>query len=131
MIERLSPAGIPTPRGPYSAAVRAGGFIYVSGQVPVDPATDKISNGDIQHETRLVLNNIKRILEGVGASMADVVRCGVFMADGSEFARMNEVYAEFFGANKPARTTIVCKFIADIKIEIDCVAYRASDADHL
>src|SRR6266700_3386214 len=73
--------------------------------------------------TRVTLNNIKRILEGAGASVADVVRVGVFMADGSEFAKMNEVYAEFFGADKPARTTIVCKFAADIKIEIDCVAY--------
>ncbi|MDP9169742.1 MAG: RidA family protein [Acidobacteriota bacterium] len=131
MIERLSPAGIATPRGPYSPAVRAGGFIYVSGQVPVDPATKNISNGDIQHETRLVLNNIKLILEGVGASMADVVRCGVFLADGAEFAKMNEVYAEFFGEDKPARTTIVCKFMADIKVEIDCVAFHANDANNL
>jgi 2-iminobutanoate/2-iminopropanoate deaminase len=124
MIERLTPPGVPTPRGPYSPAVRAGGFIFVAGQVPVDPATDKISPGDIRHETRLVLNNIKRILEGAGASLADVVRVGVYLADGSEFAQMNEVYAEFFGVHKPARTTIVCKFVAEIKVEIDCVAYR-------
>ena len=124
MIERLTPPGVPTPRGPYSPAVRAGGFIFVAGQVPVDPTTDKISPGDIRHETRLVLNNIKRILEGAGASLADVVRVGVYLADGSEFAAMNEVYAEFFGVHKPARTTIVCKFVAEIKVEIDCVAYR-------
>lgn len=123
MIERLTPPGVPTPRGPYSPAVRAGGFIYVAGQVAVDPATDKISTGDIQHETRLVLNNIKRILEGCGSSLADVVRVGVYMADGSEFAKMNEVYGEYFNDAKPARTTIVCKFAADIKVEIDCVAY--------
>ena len=66
MIERLTPAGVPTPRGPYSPAVRAGDFIFVAGQVPVDPATDQISKGDIRHETRLVLNNVKRILEGAG-----------------------------------------------------------------
>ncbi len=124
MIERLTPPGVPTPRGPYSPAVRAGGFIFVAGQVPVDPTTDKISPGDIRHETRLVLNNIKRILEGAGASLADVVRVGVYLAGGSEFAQMNEVYAEFFGVHKPARTTIVCKFVAEIKVEIDCVAYR-------
>jgi len=123
MIERLTPAGIPTPRGPYSPAVKAGGFIFVAGQVPVDPATDKMSNGDIQHETRMVLNNIKRILEGSGATMASVVRVGVYLADGADFAKMNEIYAEFFGDAKPARTTIVCKFAADIKVEIDCVAY--------
>jgi 2-iminobutanoate/2-iminopropanoate deaminase len=125
MIERLTPAGVPTPRGPYSPAVRAGGFIYLAGQVPVDPATDKISPGDIQHETRLVIGNIKRILEGCGASLEHVVRVGVYLADGSDFAQMNEVYAEFFGNARPARTTIVCKFVADIKIEIDCVAYVA------
>ena len=123
MIERLTPAGVPTPRGPYSPAVRAGGFIYVAGQVPVDVATDKMSNGDIQHETRLVLNNIKRILEGCGAGMEHVVRVGVYLVDGADFAKMNEVYAEYFGEHKPARTTIVCKFAGDIKVEIDCVAY--------
>ncbi len=123
MIERLTPAGVPTPRGPYSPAVRAGDFIFVAGQVPVDPETDKISPGDIEHETRMVLNNIRRILEGSGASMADVLRVGVYIRDGADFARMNAVYAEFFGENKPARTTIVCGFVADIKVEIDCVAY--------
>jgi 2-iminobutanoate/2-iminopropanoate deaminase len=123
MIERLSPPGVPAPRGPYSPAVRAGDFIFLAGQVPVDPATDKMALGDIQHETRLVLNNVKRLLEGVGSSLSDVVKVGVFLADGAEFAQMNEVYAEFFGEAKPARTTIVCKFMADIKVEIDCVAY--------
>ena len=123
MIERLTPPGTPTPRGPYSPAVRAGDFIFVAGQVAVDPATDKISNGDIQHETRMTLNNIRRILEGAGASLADVVRVGVYLVDGTEFGKMNEVYAEYFGAHKPARTTIVCGFAAQIRIEIDCVAY--------
>lgn len=123
MIERLTPPGVPTPRGPYSPAVRAGDFIFVAGQLAVDPETNQYIAADIQQETRVTLNNIKRILEGAGATMKDVVRVGVFMADGSEFAKMNEVYAEFFGNDKPARTTIVCKFAADIKIEIDCVAY--------
>ena len=124
MIERLTPPGVPTPRGPYSPAVRAGDFIFVAGQVPVDPATDALSTGDIQHETRLVLNNVKRILEGAGASLADVVRVGVYLADGAEFGAMNEVYAEYFGEHKPARTTIVCRFAESIRVEIDCVAYR-------
>jgi len=124
MIERLSPPGIPAPRGPYSPAVRAGDFIFVSGQVPVDPATNQMSNGDIKHETRIVLNNVKLVLEGAGATLADVVRVGVYIGDGKDFAAMNEVYSEFFGAAKPARSTIVCGFAADIKVEIDCVAYR-------
>lgn len=123
MIERLTPPGIAAPRGPYTPAVRAGDFIFLSGQVPVDPATSQWSPGDIKHETRLALSNMKRILEGVGSSLADVVKVGVYLANGSEFAAMNEVYVEFFGESKPARTTIVCSFMADIKIEIDCVAY--------
>jgi 2-iminobutanoate/2-iminopropanoate deaminase len=124
MIERLSPPGVPTPRGPYSPAVRAGDFIFVSGQVPVDPATDKVELGDIRHETRLVLTNIGRILEGCGATMADVVKCSVFLADGKDFGAMNEVYSEFFGAHKPARTTIGCQFaMPGLKVEIDCIAY--------
>jgi 2-iminobutanoate/2-iminopropanoate deaminase len=123
-IERLKPPGVATPRGPYTPAVRAGDFIFLSGQVPIDPATDKISPGDIKHETRLTLNNMKRLLEGVGASLADVVKTGVFLADGADFAPMNEVYIEFFGESKPARTTVVCKFMIDIKIEIDCVAFK-------
>ncbi len=117
MIERLSPPGSPAPAGPYSPAVRAGDFIYVSGQVSQQ-------RGEIEVETRQVLNNIKTILEGAGVSMADVVKCSVFLGNGKEFAAMNAVYAEFFGNEKPARSTIVCGFVADIKVEIDCVAYK-------
>jgi len=125
MIERLSPPGVPIPRGPYSPAVRAGDFIFVSGQVPVNPATDQIELGDIRHETRMVLENIRRILEGCGASVQDVVKCSVFLADGKDFAAMNEVYAAFFGADKPARTTVACQFaMAGLKVEIDCIAYK-------
>ncbi len=124
MIERIFPATAPTPRGPYSPAVRAGDFIYVSGQGPVDPATDKLSPGDISHQTRLVLSNIKRILESCGAAMQDVVKCSVFLKDGADFQAMNAVYAEFFGENRPARTTVVCDFVADMRVEIDCVAYK-------
>jgi 2-iminobutanoate/2-iminopropanoate deaminase len=117
-IERLSPPGAPTPRGPYSPAVRAGDFIFVSGQVPPEP-------GDIAHETRQVLNNIKIILEGCGASLADVVKCSVFLGDGQDFAAMNQVYAEFFGNAKPARSTVVTGFmIPKIRVEIDAIAYK-------
>jgi 2-iminobutanoate/2-iminopropanoate deaminase len=117
-IERLSPPGSPAPRGPYSPAVRAGDFIFVSGQVPPEP-------GDIAHETRQVLNNVKIILEGCGSSLADVVKCSVFLADGQDFAAMNQVYAEFFGDAKPARSTVVTGFmIPNIRVEIDAIAYR-------
>jgi len=118
MIERINPPGAPAPRGPYSPAVRAGDFIFVSGQVPQEP-------GEVGHETRQVLNNIKRILEGCGASLADVVKCSVFLADGQDFAAMNEVYAEFFGEARPARSTVVTAFaISKIRVEIDAIAYK-------
>ncbi len=125
MIERITFAGIPAPRGPYSPAVRAGEFIYVSGQGPVDPETNQFSFGDIRHETRVVLGNVQRILEGCGSSMKDVVKCNVYLLNGDDFAAMNEVYGEFFGNDKPARTTIECKFAnKQMKVEIDCVAYQ-------
>lgn len=125
MIERITPGGAPTPRGPYSPAVRAGDFIFVSGQGPIDPETDTLFTGDIGEQTRLVLLNIQRILEGCGASMADVVRCSVFLADAGDFAAMNEVYAGFFGQHKPARTTVAASFVAPgMKVEIDCIAWR-------
>ena len=124
MIRRISPPGVPSPRGPYSPAVRAGDFIYVSGQGPVDTSNDRLSPGDIRHETRLVLGNIRKILEGCGASMADVVKCTVYLLDAGEFAAMNEVYAEFFGNEKPARTTVEARFVAPMRVEIDAIAYK-------
>ena len=91
----------------------------------MDPATQQLALGDIRQETRRVLTNIQSILEGCGASLADVVKCSVYLADGKDFAAMNEVYAEFFGAAKPARTTVACQFaIAGIKVEIDAIAYK-------
>ena len=126
MIERLSPPGVAAPRGPYSPAVRAGGFIYVSGQIPVDPVTNQTVTGDVKAETRQVLSNIQRILDGCGASMADVVKCCVFLTDVKDFAAMNEVYSEVFGTTKPARTTIAVAALPlpGAKVEIDAVAYQ-------
>jgi 2-iminobutanoate/2-iminopropanoate deaminase len=125
MIERVFPADSPKPRGPYSPAVRAGDFVYVSGQGPIDPATNQFSLGDVQHETRLVLANVKRILEAAGASPADVVKCSVFLKDVADFNAMNEAYAEFFGETRPARTTVQAVMPNPaMKVEIDCVAYK-------
>ena len=125
MIERIFPPSVPAPRGPYSPAVRAGDFIFVSGQVPVDPATGELVHADIGAETRQVLNNVKAILEACGATMQDVVRCGVFLGDSNDFAPMNAVYAEFFGDAKPARATVVTGFAAPgIRVEIEAIAYK-------
>ena len=118
MIERISPPGVAAPRGPYSPAVRAGDFIFVSGQVPVDPATQQLISGDIGAETRQVLNNIKVLLEGCGASMEQVVKCGVFLARAEDFAAMNAVYARHFVAPYPARSTVGVKALPlDARVE--------------
>jgi 2-iminobutanoate/2-iminopropanoate deaminase len=126
MIERIFSPGVAAPRGPYSPAVRAGGFIYVSGQVPIDPVSNETIRGDVRLETRQVLSNIERILDGCGASVNDVVKCTVFLTDVKDFAAMNEVYAEFFGEAKPARTTIAVAALPlpGAKVEIDAVAYK-------
>jgi 2-iminobutanoate/2-iminopropanoate deaminase len=124
-MERIVPAGGASPRGHYTPALRAGDFIYVSGQGPIDPATDKLAAGDVEFQTRLTLSNIRRILDAAGAGVTDVVKCSVFLRDIAEFAKMNRVYAEFFGDHKPARTTIEAKFHqAEMLVEIDCVAYK-------
>lgn len=130
MIEHIHPAGAPAPRGPYSPAVRAGNTIYVSGQVPVDPVTGQMVRGDVQAETRRVLTNIRDILAGCGASLADVVRCAVYLTDAADFKAMNEVYAEFFGDAKPARTTVVVAALPlpGAKVEIDAIAYQPTAA---
>ena len=122
----MSPAPkVPTPRGPYSPFVRAGDFIFISGQGPIDPDTDQMSFGDIRHEAKMVLENIRRILERAGASRTDVVKCSVFLANMQDFAAMNEVYAEFFGDHRPARTTVEAKLPGrEMKIEIDCTVYK-------
>ena len=124
-IERIIPAGGASPRGHYTPAMRAGDFVYVSGQGPIDPVTDKLAVGDVEFQTQLTLSNIRRILEAAGVGVTDVVKCSVFLRDISEFHNMNRAYAAFFGDHKPARTTIEAKFHqAEMLVEIDCVAYK-------
>ena len=125
MIERLQIPGAPMPTGPYSPAVRAGDFLYVSGQGPVDPVTGEInSTATVGEQTRLVIKNLQTILLGCGVDLENVVKCSVFLLDAKDFSEMNTVYAEVFGQNKPARTTVATGMVAaGMKIEIDCVAY--------
>ncbi len=125
MIERITAPGAPAPQGPYSHAVRAGDFIYVSGQAALDPATNQFVVGTVAEETRRTIGNIESILQAAGAGLADVVKCSVFLSDIRDFAEMNEVYNEFFGQAKPARTTVQATLPGKgIKVEIDCVAYK-------
>jgi 2-iminobutanoate/2-iminopropanoate deaminase len=125
MLERIIAPGAPTPKGPYSHAVRAGDFVYVSGQAAIDPKTNEFEVGTVAQETRRTLDNIRSILQAAGASLDDVVKCSVFLTDVRDFAEMNEVYNEYFGKAKPARTTVQAILPGrSIKVEIDCVAYK-------
>jgi 2-iminobutanoate/2-iminopropanoate deaminase len=124
-MEKIVPQGGASPRGHYTPAIRAGDFIYVSGQGPIDPATDQMTPGDVAFQTRLTLGNIQRILQAAGAALADVVKVSVFLRDISKFHEMNKAYAEVFGDHKPARTTIESRFHqAEMLVEIDCVAFK-------
>lgn len=111
----------PRARGIYSQAIVADGFVFVAGQVCVNPKTNELELGDIRSETRRTLENVRAILEASGSSLRDAVRVGVFLANLNDFAAMNEVYKEFFPDDPPARTTVGVQ-LPKIKIEIDCIA---------
>ena len=112
------------PIGPYSQAIKAGGFVFVAGEKGIDPATGEIVQGGIQAETRRTLENIKGILAAGGATMDDVVATSVYMVNLDDFGAMNEVYAEYFKKNPPGRTTVgVTSLPAGASIEITATAY--------
>jgi len=116
----------PLPRGPYSQAIVADGFVFVAGQAAVNPITNEQELGDVASETRRTLRNIQVILEAAGSSLGDVVRVGVFLADIKDFDAMNVVYREFFPQDQPARTTVGAQ-LPQIKVEIDCIARVRSE----
>jgi 2-iminobutanoate/2-iminopropanoate deaminase len=109
--------------GPYSAALRAGQLLFVSGQIPIDPESGAVIDGDIGSQTRQVLRNLGALLEAAGLSPAHVVRTTVFLADMNDFAAMNEVYRSFFAEPYPARSTVeAARLPRDARIEIDVIA---------
>ena len=109
--------------GPYSQAVVAGGFVYASGQIPIDPATGQFVEGDVREQTAQVLRNLSKVLEAAGSSLARVVKTTVFLADMNDFAAMNETYAEFFQQEPPARSTVqAARLPRDARVEIDVIA---------
>ena len=111
--------------GPYSTAVVAGSFCYVSGQAAIDPKTNKPIGGGIQAETKQTLENMKSVLAAAGYSMAEVVKVNIYMSDWREWERMNEVYGTYFPTEPPARATVEVGHMAEgLHIEIDCVAYK-------
>ena len=115
--------GAPKPIGPYSVGIRCGGWVYLSGQLGLDPATNEMVPGGVEAETRRSLQNLAAALEAAGSSMASVVKTTVFLRDMTEFAMMNAVYGEFFTAKPPARSTVqVAALPRNGAVEIDCVA---------
>lgn len=113
----------PAAIGPYSQGVKANGFLFLSGQVALDPASGQLVGGDIRGQTERVLKNLEAILEAAGSSLAAVVKTTVFLADLNDFAAMNEVYARFFPQPPPARATVqVARLPKEAKVEIDLIA---------
>lgn len=113
----------PKALGPYSQAIRANGFIFISGQGPIDPANGQLVDGDIARHAARALDNLKAILEAAGSSLDKAVKVSVFLKDMNDFAAMNEVYARYFPKNQPARTTVeAARLPKDIRIEIDLIA---------
>lgn len=120
----ISSAHGPKPLGPYSPAVQAGPFLYVSGQGSIDPKTGKISSGDFESETERTLQNLKLILEDSGSSLDDVVSVTVFLRDVSNFSTMNEIYRRYFAEKQPSRTCVgVSDLPGGLQIEINAIAY--------
>lgn len=119
----ISTTNAPAAIGPYSQAIKVVGLVFVSGQLPINPATGAFAEGGIKELTRQSLTNMKAILEEAGTSMANVVKTTVFLADMNDFAAMNEVYAEFFAAPFPARSAVAVKTLPKgALVEIECIA---------
>jgi 2-iminobutanoate/2-iminopropanoate deaminase len=120
----ISTAEAPSAIGPYSQAIRAGNFLFVSGQISIDPSTGKlIDDKTVQGQTRRVLQNLIAIVEAAGGSAQNIVKTTVFLRDMGDFAEMNAVYSTFFSASPPARSTVeAARLPRDVSIEIDCIA---------
>ncbi len=122
-MESIQTDRAPQAIGPYSQAIKANGFIFASGQIPLDPVTMRIVEGGIEEQTARVLDNLKAVLEAAGSSLDRVIKTTVYLADMSEFAAMNEIYSKYFGATRPARATVqVARLPREVKVEIDLVA---------
>ena len=123
MKELITAAGAAKAIGPYSPALKIGNLLFLSGSIPLDPVSGQLVEGGIKEQTTRVLENIKALLAAAGADFSHVVRTTVFMIDLGEFAAMNEIYASYFSAPYPARSTVqVVKLPRDVKVEIDVIA---------
>jgi 2-iminobutanoate/2-iminopropanoate deaminase len=121
--EIISTEKAPGAIGPYSQAIKANGNVFVSGQIPIDPATGQFISDDVAEQTEQVLKNLSAVLEAAGTTLESVVKTTVFLADMNDFAAMNEVYGRYFDSNKPARATVqAARLPRDAKVEIECIA---------
>ncbi|MGN1264071.1 MAG: RidA family protein [Prevotella sp.] len=124
-MKAISTEKAPAAIGPYSQAVEAGGFVFVSGQLPIDPSTGVFAEGGVKEQTRQSLTNASEILAAAGLSLADVAKTTVFLADMGDFAAMNEVYSSFFSTPFPARSAVAVKTLPKgALVEIECIAER-------
>ena len=122
-MESIQTDRAPQAIGPYSQAVKVNGLVFCSGQIPLDPVSMQIVEGDVQAQTERVLLNLQAVVEAAGSSLAHVVKTTVFLADMNEFSAMNEVYARFFSEHRPARATVeVARLPRDVQVEIEVVA---------
>lgn len=123
MIETISTDRGPQAIGPYSQAIRANGFVYVSGQIALDPKTQQLIEGGIAEQTERVLENLKGIVEAAGSSLQHAVKTTVFLADMNDFKAMNDVYAKYFDRHRPARSTVQAAGLPrNVRVEIDLIA---------
>lgn len=115
----------PAPVGPYNQAVKAGGFLFASGQIAIDPATNELFKGDLQGETHLVFKNIRAVLKEAGLDFSHVVKASVFLSDMGLFAQVNEIYAQYFTENEPARECVAVKTLPkNVNVEISVIAFE-------
>ena len=122
MREVITTDEAPKAIGPYSQAIKANGFVFVSGQIPLDPATQQLVEGDVAAQTERVLQNLSGILKAAGSSLERVVKAGVFLKNISDFAEMNEAYGRYFTQSPPARATVeVARLPKDVLVEIDVI----------
>jgi len=130
MKHSFSSDNAPKAIGPYSQAVRVGDLLFLSGQVPLDPATGQLIEGDISAQTRRVMENLDAVLKSAGLSFADVARTTIFLADMNDFAKVNEVYGSYFTEPFPARATVqVARLPKDARVEIDAIAFFAGKSE--